>query len=516
MTPAQKLKMGKDLAADLKERYEFLKSGKDEMNLWDFLISDEGTVLTKKSFKDFFSWSNPIYQKYDKTSVLRLLVEKEVIEKKELENYVNIQSELLQCEEKLGAIVEGLFRKTIGDMHPEKADEYEKIVNQQKRGKRKKMQMLFDHLYLLKSKDKLSQEQSQILHHLELLEEHKDDLLEKLERLEGTFLERIKKMWQSGKLKHALLNHTSKKQTRKTTLARSVPINQLYPEKTHKQIEQETSYTATDIIGLDEITTKQFQALQFLAHKAQNQSDEEKKMLEIWKDVAGENHRGFRVVAFKTSEYITHAQGKDSSMVSDKEKGACVKAIDELKDVKFTIRWEEKCKGKNEYILFQHALIKTLNPNEPWTLVKEKKDSKEIKKFQFVAIPERLFEYQQIPDKEKKYAGAKVFFDVINIDPDFFTTLKYADPETQHASEALMKLSLVVLIEGSFGRTEFVIDEKKLLKRIGLFSNNNRNLGRAKNTLDTYVKKLINHGTIEAEEVNENKRVFKFPNKDEK
>lgn len=514
MTPAQKLKMGKDIALDLKQRYEFLKSGEEEMNLWDILTSEEGNRLPKKPFKNFFSWSNPLYQKYEKSSVLRLLVEKDVIEKTDFENYVNIQSELVQCEEKLGAIVEETFQKTMGDMNPDQANQYKNILNQQQRGKRKKMQMVFDYLYVLKQKDKLSQEGSQILHHLESLEEQKDNLLEKLEALESIFLGRIKEMWKSGKLKYALLNHTPNKKKRKTTLARSIPINQLYPEKTHRQIEKETSYTATDIIGLDKITTKQFQALQFLAHKAQNQSDEERKMLEIWNDVSGENHRGFRVVAFKKSEYITHAQGKDSSMVSDKEKIACIKAIDELKDVKFTIRWEEKCKGKKEYILFQHGLIKTLNPNEPWTLVQEKKDLKEIKKFQFIAIPERLFEYQQIPYKEKKYAGAKVLFDVINIDPDFFTTLKYADPEIKHVSDALMRLSLIFLVEGSFGRTQFIIEEKKLLNRIGLTNNENRHMGRANHTLNVYIDKLINHGTLEAEEKEKNKWVFRLPKKD--
>jgi hypothetical protein len=93
--------------------------------------------------------------------------------------------------------------------------------------------------------------------------------------------------------------------------------------------------------------------------------------------------------------------------------------------------------------------------------------------------------------------------------------LKYSDPEIQHVSEALMKLSLMFLIEGSFGRNEFIIDDEKLLKRIGLLDES-RIMGRAKTLLDTYIKKLINHGTLESEEKKDNKRIVKFPPKDKK
>lgn len=512
MTPAQKLKMGKDIALSLKQWYEFLKSGEEEMNLWDILTSEEGNRLPKKPFKNFFSWSNPLYQKYEKSSVLRLLVEKDVIEKTDFENYVNIQSELVQCEEKLGAIVEETFQKTMGDMNPDQANQYKNILNQQQRGKRKKMQMVFDYLYVLKQKDKLSQEGSQILHHLESLEEQKDNLLEKLEALESIFLGRIKEMWKSGKLKHALLNHTPKKKKRKTTLARSIPINQLYPEKMHNQIEEEgKQYAGKDIIGLEQFTFKQFQAFHYLVNKAQNQTEEEKKAIKVYQKLGGAEYKNFRTVAYKESEYITSAQGKDHSLVSTKEREICNSAIKEIENITFTVRWEDKkAKGKTRYILAQHEMMRKLTIDKPWSLVEKTEQYKQIKNFHFFAIPDRAFEYQQIQE-DGKYKGVKALFDVVNVDPDFFTTLKYADPEIQHISEALMRLALLFIIEGSYGRKEFIIDEEKLLKRIGLLDEGRRNKQRAIQTLEQYATKLINHNTLETAHKKGKHRIFTFP-----
>lgn len=499
MTPAQKLKMGKALAEDIRHRYKLSKMGKDTASLADVLSGSPDS----QTFSRFLGYSNPLFRDYKKIDVLDLLVEKGGIKEPDLKNYWDNQLKLDDCKKELDVVVE----RAMEGMHSDQANDCQRFSNRKERN----FYVVFDYLELLKETGVISQNQDRILENLTSLYEKQDAILSTLEEIEQTFLGSIKKGWKSGELKHALLNHTPKVNKRRITLARSVPLNHLYPEK----IKERTQYEATDIIGLDKITPKQFQALQFLAHKAQNQTDDEKKMLKIWDEVGGEAHEGFRIVAFKTSDYITHSQGKDSTIVSNKEKVACMKAIDEIKDIRFTIRWEEKGGGTKEHVLVQHPLIKTLNPSHPWTLVKEQKDAKEIKKFQFVAIPERLFEYKELPGKDKKYKGGKVLFDVINVDPDFFTTLKYSDPEIQHVSVPLMKLSLMFLIEGSFGRAEFAIDEEKLLKRIGLLDESRRT-GRAKNTLDTYVKKLINHGTIEAGERKERKRIFKFPKKSKK
>ena len=94
--------------------------------------------------------------------------------------------------------------------------------------------------------------------------------------------------------------------------------------------------------------------------------------------------------------------------------------------------------------------------------------------------------------------------------------MKYSDPESQHISEALMRLSFILKTEGSFGRSEFAIGQEKLLKRIGLIDDKGRNKARAKETLNVYITKLINNGTIESEEKKGDKRIVKFPPKEQK
>lgn len=479
MTPAKKLKMGKAIAKDLGQRYKFSQSGEAEVTLYEAITQNKPTYGS--GLASFFMWSNPLFKTFSRRDILSLLAEKGGIEKEK----ENAYGERLWEQGRISRLLKDL----------------EEI---------KKERSISD--------TKLEEEINECVNVLNSIES-------KLCSLEIEFLKSIEAKWKIGELKHALLNHTPKTKKRKTTLARAVPLNQLYPEKMKKQLDEEVQgYKATEIMGLENVTVKQFQALQFLAHKAQNQTEDDKKVLKAWDEIAGETHRGYRIVPFKESEYVTHSQGKDSSMVSDKEKNTCMKAIDEIKDIEFTVRWEEKTREKQEgresskkktHVLFRHPLIKTLTPKNPWTLVKEEKDAKEVKKYQFIAIPERLFEYQETDKSDKRFFGARVLFDVINIDPDFFTTLKYSDPEVQHVSEALMKLSLVFLIEGSFGRNEFTIDDEKLLKRVGLLDESRR-IGRAKTLLDTYIKKLINHGTLDSEEKRGNKRIVKFPPKEKK
>jgi hypothetical protein len=523
MTPAQKLKMGKEIAKDIGLRYKFEQSGKKEKTLYEAVTKDENRV--PEGLKYFFSWANVLFQKYEKMDVLRLLVEKGCIEEKNLQEYVNQQFKSVRDKHTFDSMIEKYFPMTLGHMSPEQAQKYIWEVNGRESARRKKMQMVFDYLYVGQRRQINTKEETEILQKLEELRENKDKPEERAEEIEQEFLKSIEDKWKSGELKHTLLNHTPKVKKRKTTLARAVPLNHLYPEKMKKQLDEEVQgYTATEIMGLENVTLKQFQALQFLAHKAQNQTEDDKKVLKAWDEIAGETHRGYRIVPFKESEYVTQSQGKDSSMVSNNEKNSCMKAIDEIKDIEFTVRWEEKTREKQKgresskkktHVLVRHPLIKTLTPKNPWTLVKEEKDAKEVKKYQFIAIPERLFEYQETDKGDKRFFGARVLFDVINIDPDFFTTLKYSDPEVQHVSGALMKLSLVFLIEGSFGRNEFIIDDEKLLKRVGLLDESRR-IGRAKTLLDTYIKKLINHGTLDSEEKRDNKRIVKFPPKEKK
>ena len=467
MTPAQKLKMGKAIADDIRKRYEFTRSGKPEVTLYEAVTQNK--PVHGQGMGSFLMFSNPLFKKYSKGDVLSLLVEKKCIKK-----------------ESVAAYNERLWERNIHSSALK--------ARQANQERNKKLEEDINGL-------------GNILHQIE----------GQIHALEEEFLGEIQAMWKSGELKHTLLTHTTEKK-RKTTLARAVPINQLYPEKTKKQVHERVPYDATDIVGLDRVTTKQFQALQFLAHKAQNQTDEEKKALKLWEEIAGETHRGFRIVAFKESEYITQSQGKDSAIVSSKEKASCMKAIDAIKDITFTIRWEKKGehKGQREYVINQHPLIKTLNPKQPWLLVKEEKNRKEVKKFQFIAIPERLFEYKETGNNKRTDKCARVLFDVINIDPDFFSKLKYADPEMKHVSESLMKLALIFLVEGSFNkRTEFVIEEEKLLNRIGLLGAERRHKTKAKNTLDTYIRKLINQGALDAGDKKEKQRVFKWSKKKE-
>lgn len=103
----------------------------------------------------------------------------------------------------------------------------------------------------------------------------------------------------------------------------------------------------------------------------------------------------------------------------------------------------------------------------------------------------------------------------INLDPDFFSTLKYADPEIKHVSKALMRLSLLFILEGSFGRKEFVIEEEKLLKRLGLIDESRRK-GRAVKTLDMYIEKLIAHETLLNTGKRGKQRTFTIPQKKKK
>jgi len=159
-------------------------------------------------------------------------------------------------------------------------------------------------------------------------------------------------------------------------------------------------------------------------------------------------------------------------------------------------------------------MFKKLTLKQPWSIIRETDKGKKIKNFHFIAIPERVFEYQEIKGGSK-YDGVKVLFDVINLDPDFFTTLKYADPEIQHVSEALMRLSLLFIIEGSFGRKEFVIDEEKLLKSLGLIDESRRK-GRAVKTLDMYIEKLIAHETLSNAGKKGKQRVFNLTQKKKK
>lgn len=474
--------MGKAVAKDIGDRYKFKQSGKPEATLYDVLMHE--TPSHGRGLNSFLSWSNPLFKGFNKTDVLTLLAEKGCFDEQNHETYTQRMKEK--------DLYEGLIKE----------------LNDAPKGKRRET-------------EELEVEASDLLVCLDLV-------YSQIEEEEEKLLKGIEEKWRSGELKHALLNHTPKAKKRKTTLARAVPINQVYPEKMKKQLDGEMQeYKATEIMGLEKVTVKQFQALQFLAHKAQNQTEDDKKVLKAWEGIAGETHRGYRIVPFKESEYVTHSQGKDSSMVSNKEKNACMKAIDEIKDIEFIVRWEEKTRDNQEerrgrkkrvkktYVLAKHPLIKTLTPKHPWTLVKEEKDAQEVKKYQFIAIPERLFEYQETNKSDKRFLGVRVLFDVININPDFFTTLKYSDPEIKHVSEALMRLSLMFLIEGSFGKNEFIIDDEKLLKRVGLLDESRR-IGRAKQTLDTYIKKLISHGTLESEEKKDKKRVFKFPTKNKK
>jgi len=284
MTPAQKLKMGKAIADDIRKRYEFTRSGEPEITLYDALTQNKPTH--GRGLDTFLVFSNPLFQRYEKMDVLRLLVGKGCILEKKLEEYVNQQAKSLQEQHRFNNLIENHFPLTLGGMTPEEAQEYTWRINGRVRGGVKKTQMLFDYLYVGQRKGINTKEEAELLQTLEELRENTYKPEEKLGELEQEFLKDIKDKWRSGELKHALLNHTPKVKRRKTTLARAVPINQLYPEKRKKKLE-EMKYTGKDIRGLETFTVKQFQALHFLAHKAQNQTEEEKEALEIYKELGG-------------------------------------------------------------------------------------------------------------------------------------------------------------------------------------------------------------------------------------
>jgi hypothetical protein len=515
MTPAQKLKMGKEIAKDIGLRYKFDQSGKGEKTLYEAITKDKREKRIE-GLKYFFSWRNDLFQQYEKMDILRLLVEKGCILEKKLEEYVNQQSKSLQDQHTFNNLIENHFPLTLGGMSAEEAQEYTWRINGRARGGVKKTQMLFDYLYMGQRKGINTKEEAELLQKLEELRENKYKPEERLEELEQEFLKNIKDNWKSGELKHALLNHTPKEKKRKTTLARSVPLNQLYPEKRKKKLD-EMKYTGKDIRGLETFTVKQFQALHFLAHKAQNQTEEEKEALEIYKELGGFEDGKFRTIAYKESEYITNAQGKDHALVSTRERNACIDAIKEIEDVEFSVLWEKKGKKKKDtfQIVAHHEMFKKLTLKQPWSIIRETPKGKKIKNFHFIAIPERVFEYQEIKGGSK-YDGVRVLFDVINLDPDFFTTLKYSDPEVKHVSEALMKLSLLFIIEGSFSCKEFIIDDEKLLKRLGLIEPKGRNKERGVKTLNMYIEKLIAHGTLTNAEKRGKQRVFNFPKKKKK
>ena len=464
MTPTQKIRMGKALADDIRKRYEFTESGKPEITLYNALMQNKPTH--GKGIGSLLMLSNPLFKKHSRMEILSLLVEKKCLKK-----------------ESVTAYNERLWERGI---HSVALKDCQEIQESTKRLK-ENIRGLVDILYGIE---------------------------EKIQVLEEEFLADIKAMWKSGKLKHALLTQPSEKK-RKTTLARSVPLNQLYPEQRKKKLE-EMKYTGKDIRGLETFTVKQFQALHFLAHKAQNQTEEEKEALEIYKELGGFEDGKFRTIAYKESEYITNAQGKDHALVSTEGRKACIDAIKAIEDVEFSILWEKKGKKKKEtlQIVAHHEMFKKLTLKQPWSIIRETPEGKKIKNFHFIAIPERVFEYQEIKGGSK-YDGVKVLFDVINLDPDFFSTLKYADPEIQHVSEALMRLSLLFIIEGSFGCKEFIIDEEKLLKRLGLIDESRRK-GRAVKTLDMYIEKLIAHETLTNAEKRGKQRVFNLPKKKKK
>ena len=329
--------------------------------------------------------------------VLRLLVEKGCIPEKSLEEYVNQQSKSLQDQHTFNNLIENYFPLTLGGMTPEEAQEYACRINGGARGAVKKMRMLFDYLYLGQGKGTNTKEEVELLQKLEELRENNYTPQERLEELETEFLDEIQAKWKSGELKHALLTQPREKK-RKTTLARAVPLNQLYPEKRKKKILEEMKYTGKDIQGLETFTVKQFQALHFLAHKAQNQTEEEKEALEIYKELGGFEDGKFRTIAYKESEYITNTQGKDHALVSTEGRKACIEAIKEIEDVEFSVLWEKKGKKKKDtlQVVARHEMFKKLTLKQPWSIIRETPKGKKIKNFHFIAIPERVFEYQEI------------------------------------------------------------------------------------------------------------------------
>jgi len=236
MTPTQKLRMGKALASDLRKRYEFTESGKPEITLYDAIMQDKPTH--GRGLSSFLMWSNPLFKAFSKMDILGLLVEKKCIKKEDVAAY----------NERLWE--RGVHSRTLKELQEVVSGDAKLRENTRGIGR--------------------------ILYSIE----------GKIHSLETEFLKNIEELWKSGKLKHALLTHTPQKKKRKTTLARSVPLNQLYPEKRKLKLE-EMKYEGKDIRGLETFTVKQFQALHFLAHKAQNQTDEEKEALKIYKELGG-------------------------------------------------------------------------------------------------------------------------------------------------------------------------------------------------------------------------------------
>nr|VFK80908.1 MAG: hypothetical protein BECKSD772D_GA0070982_11771 [Candidatus Kentron sp. SD] len=511
MTPAQKIKMGKAVADDLGKRYKFTQSGKPEATLSDIL--KQGKPIYPKGLDAFLDRSNPLYQKFERGDVLRLLVEKGAIEKFQIEEHMKQQSELFQSKEAFDNLANAEIQQTLTEsMEKEVFNIYEKMVL---RMERNRPMNFMSFLSFQKEEGIISPQQCKVLSELEKLEDKQVAIEERINELEERFLKGIEEKWRSGELKHALLNHTPKAKKRKTTLARSVPINQIYPEQ-RKQKLKEIKYEGKDIKGLETFTFKEFQALHFLAHKAQNQTEEEKEAVEIYKELGGFEDEKFRTISYKESEYITHAQGKDHSLVSTSGREACISAIQQLQDVEFSVLWENKeaQEKQDRYVVVPHAMMRKLTLKKPWSIIEKTEGGQKIKNFHFIAIPERVFKYQEI-EKDGKYKGVKTLFDVINVDPDFFNTLKYSEPEIQHVSEALMRLSLLFIIEGSYRKEKkFVIDEEKLLKRIGLIGEKGKDKKRAIETLRKYTEKLINHKTLESIEKKDNQLVFKIAPKE--
>ena len=499
MTPTEKIKLGKKIASDISKRYKNNHYIPANESLSEALKAD------LDGLNGFFDDSNLLYKNVDKEDVFSLLLEKGLTLKSEDKK----RKELIVSEFSLKQkSIKDLMKATeiYKGTHEFTEEDFESAVS--------------DTVEMFKKDvSELPNLQDQILH----LKTINDNLNEQIKAvagerklLERDILRKIQKHWKNGTLKHALITKRSLEVTKKkTTISRAVSLNTLYPEQVKSSFSE---YGITDIYGLDKVEAKHFQALMYVANKAKNQTKEETWVVDFWKSHIGEVYADFELVAFKDGEYTEHIQGKDKSLVSGQEKTADIEALETLKDLKFHLRWEDKREeintgSKRKYVVTDHELVKRVTEAEsPLSVVEEFKGYKKIQRYHVVGVPKRLFSYKEQKTGEK----SRAIFEVINFNPEFFSTLKYSDPEKQRITDALFKYGLLILTEASYGKGKFAISEEKLMKRIGLIQDNEINMGRQKILFDEYTTKLINQGTITSAEKKEGKIIFSFEKKQSK
>ena len=488
-TQTQKIKDGKKLADMLSARYKTCSHVPKNGSLFEALKGDQ------KGLMSFLKQENPLFEELSIEEVMELLVEKEAISKEEHSKWKDLRNKELDLKVASVQVYEDLFTGA-GVEYPKNKEEAFSAENKMLEAIDKDNNILWE---VNKTVEKHEALQKELL-----------SLKNAAGDLERQLLKSIRKNWKNGSLKHSLITKDKKDtQKKKTTVARAIPLNTLYPEKLK---EEALEYGVTDIEGLDTIEDKQIQAIIYIADKAKHQTEDEKWVVDFWKENLSDDYGDFELVAFKDGDYTEYMQGKDKSLISGQEKQSDIAALEAVKDVKFHVRWEKKSEAKRrgkkrkpvlsrDYVITHHPLIKRITcPDSPLAKVKERKNFKKVERYHIVGIPKRLFSY------------SKNKFEVVNIDPAFFATLKYADPERERIGRALFRYSLLLCTEASFKKGKFSISKEKLIKRIGLEPEDKKNIGRQEALFQEYTTKLINHGTIKSADENaDGKILFEFP-----